>query len=54
VLLGIGGRLALVPFGGLLVSVREVKNSGFTSDITAVVGRYPDGSIPSKRSIQTS
>jgi hypothetical protein len=31
VLLGIGGRLALVPFCGLLVSIREAKNSGFTA-----------------------
>src|ERR1019366_7303996 len=40
VLLGIGGGLALVPFGGLLVSIREAKNSGFTSRGTADL--HPD------------
>ena len=39
-LLGIGDRLALVPFGGLLVSMREAKNSGFTSRWTADL--HPD------------
>jgi hypothetical protein len=33
-------RVALVPFGGLLVSMREAKNSGFTSRWTADL--HPD------------
>jgi len=33
--MGIGGRLAVVPFGGLLISIRKAKNTGFSSRWTA-------------------
>src|ERR1039458_2627066 len=47
VLLGIGGGLALVPFGGLLVSIREAKNSGFSSRWTADLHPDRDGTCSS-------